>query len=118
MEGGKLPHYRMCLCSWYVIQLNDRAVHVLEQFVIGAEVSNGGRICGCRSAVFRLMPLGIELGMLSCLIFVTPRRHLAVNSTVTRVLAGGAAATAPEGGALAGPSASTSTSTWWAPVTM
>jgi hypothetical protein len=36
-----MDHIRRCPCSWYVIQLDDRIVHVLEEFMLEAEATKG-----------------------------------------------------------------------------
>jgi hypothetical protein len=52
-----MDHIPMCPCSWYVIQLRDRIVHVLE-----AGLLRGGT-CGWRSAVFGRELHVIVMGM-------------------------------------------------------
>jgi hypothetical protein len=53
-----IPRYP---CSWYVIQLHDRIVHVLEEFMLEAGLLRGGT-CGWRSAVFGRELLEIVMG--------------------------------------------------------
>jgi hypothetical protein len=61
MSGGLsttarlMDHIPRCPCFWYVIQLHDRIVHVLEEFMLEAGLLRGGTY-GWRSTV-----LGREL---------------------------------------------------------
>jgi hypothetical protein len=57
-----MDHIPRCPCSWYIIQVHDRIVHVLEEFMLEAGASKGGT-CGWRSAVFGRELLEIALGM-------------------------------------------------------
>jgi hypothetical protein len=36
-----MDHIPRCPCSWYVIQLHDRIVHVLEEFMLEAGATKG-----------------------------------------------------------------------------
>jgi hypothetical protein len=62
----RAPLYRVCapqlLCSWYVIHVHDRIVHVFEEFMLEHGLLNGGT-CGWRSAVFGRELLEIVQGM-------------------------------------------------------
>jgi hypothetical protein len=57
-----MDHIPRCPCSWYVIQLQDRIVHVFEEFMLEAGATKGGT-CGWTSAVFGRELLEIALGM-------------------------------------------------------
>jgi hypothetical protein len=35
-----MDHIPRCPCSWYIIQLYDRVVHVLEEFMLEARATN------------------------------------------------------------------------------
>jgi hypothetical protein len=56
-----MDHIPRCPCSWYVITLYGRIVHVLEEFMLEAGATNG--TCGWRSAVFGQELLEIVMGM-------------------------------------------------------
>jgi hypothetical protein len=56
-----MDHILRCPCSWYVIQLNDRIVHVLEELMLEAGLQREGT-CGWRSAVFSRELLEIVMG--------------------------------------------------------
>jgi hypothetical protein len=77
-----IPRYP---CSWYVIQLNDRIVHVFEEFMLEAGATKlRGMTCGWRSAVFGRELLEIDLGMWFWLVDgMAPHRHLFVDVPVT-----------------------------------
>jgi hypothetical protein len=36
-----MGHIPMCPCSWYVIQVHGRVVHVLEEFILEAGATKG-----------------------------------------------------------------------------
>jgi hypothetical protein len=57
-----MDHIPRCPCSWYVIQLHDRIVHVLEESMLEAGATKGGT-SGWRSAVFAWELLEIGMGM-------------------------------------------------------
>jgi hypothetical protein len=38
-----IEHIPRCMCSWYVIQLHDRIVHVLEELMLKAGAPTKGR---------------------------------------------------------------------------
>jgi hypothetical protein len=57
-----MDHMPRCPCSWYIIQLHDRIVHGLEEFMLEARATKGGT-CGWRSAVFGRELLEIAMGM-------------------------------------------------------
>jgi hypothetical protein len=47
-----MDHIPRCKCSSYVIQLHDRIIHVLEEFILEEGAAIRGGTCGWRSAVF------------------------------------------------------------------
>jgi hypothetical protein len=73
-----IPRYP---CSWYVIQLHDRAVHVLEQFMPEAGATKGRNlrleVCRIRSGASR-----DQHGVVVWLDIWAPHRHLVVDVTV------------------------------------
>jgi hypothetical protein len=78
----RLDHIPMCPCSWYVIQLHDRIVHVHEEFMLEAGATKGRE--------FRLEVRRIRSGAsrdrledVVWLDFMAPHRHLVVDVTVT-----------------------------------
>jgi hypothetical protein len=81
-----MDHIPRCPCSWYIIQLHDRIVHVLEEFMLEAGLLRAGT-CGWSSAVFgRRIRSGASRdrpGDVVWLDFMAPHRHLAVDVTVT-----------------------------------
>jgi CheY-like chemotaxis protein len=75
-----IPRYP---CSWYIIQLHDRIVHVLEEFMLEAGATKGRNLrlevrCIHRSGASRHRPVDVVL-----LDFMAPHRHLVVDVTVT-----------------------------------
>jgi hypothetical protein len=77
-----MDHIPRCPCSWYIIQLHDRIVHVLEKFVLEAGATKGRdlrlevrRICSGASRD--------RHGDVVWLDFLAPHRHLVVDVTVT-----------------------------------
>jgi hypothetical protein len=60
-----MDHIPLCPYSWYVIQLHDRIVHVLEEFMLEAGATKGRdlRLEEWRSAVFGRELLEIAKGM-------------------------------------------------------
>jgi hypothetical protein len=57
-----MDHIPRCPCYWYIIQLHDRIVHVLEEFVLEAGLLRAWT-CGWRSAAFGRELLEIAMGM-------------------------------------------------------
>jgi hypothetical protein len=67
-------------CSWYVIQLHDRIVHVLEEFMLEAGAAKGRdsrlEVRSIRSGASQYRPrVWLE--------FMAPHRYLVVDVTVT-----------------------------------
>jgi hypothetical protein len=88
MSGGcstttmLLDHIPRCPCSWYVTQLHDRIVHVLEESMLEAGATTKGRdlrleVRRIRSGASRVRP-----GDVAWLDFMAPHRHLVVYVTV------------------------------------
>jgi hypothetical protein len=77
-----MDHVPQCPCSWYVIQLLDRVVHVLEEFMLEAGATNGRNL---RPEVRRIRSGAsrYRYGDAVWLDFMAPQRHLIVNVTVT-----------------------------------
>jgi hypothetical protein len=77
-----MDHIPRCPCSWYVIQLHDRIVHVLEEFMPEAGATKGRNLrldVRCiRSGASR-----DRHGDVVWLDFIAPHRHLVVDVTVT-----------------------------------
>jgi hypothetical protein len=75
-------HIPRCPCSWYIIQLHDRTVHVLEEFMLEAGTTKGRdlrlEIRRIRSGASRDRP-----GDVVWLDFMAPHRHPVVYVTVT-----------------------------------
>jgi hypothetical protein len=69
-------------CSWYIIQLHDRIVHVLEEFMLEAGATKGRNlrleVHRIRSGASRDRPRDVVW-----LDFMAPHRHLVVDVTVT-----------------------------------
>jgi hypothetical protein len=72
----------MCPCSWYVVQLHDRIVRVLDEFMLEAEATKGRdsrlEVRRIWSGASRDSPRDVVW-----LDFKAPHRHLAVDVTVT-----------------------------------
>jgi hypothetical protein len=77
-----MDHIFRCPCSWYVIQLHDRIVHVLEELILEAGAKKGWdlrlEVRRIRSGAFRYF-----YGDVVWLDFMAPHRHLVVDVTVT-----------------------------------
>jgi hypothetical protein len=76
-----IDHTPRCPCSWCVIQLHDRIVHVLEEFMLEAGATNGRKL---RLEVRRIRS-GASLDRpwdVVWLDFMAPHRHLVVDVTV------------------------------------
>jgi hypothetical protein len=75
-------HIPRCPCSWYIIQLHDRIVHVLEEFMLEVGATKGRdlrlEVRRIRSGASRDRPRDVVW-----LDFLAPHRHLAVDVTVT-----------------------------------
>jgi hypothetical protein len=75
-------HIPRCPCSWYVIALHDRIVHVLEEFMLEAGAISGRdlrlEVRRTRSGTSR-----DRHGDVVWLDFMAPHRHLVVDVTVT-----------------------------------
>jgi hypothetical protein len=56
-----VDHIPRCSCSWYAIQLHDRVVHVLQEFMLEAGATKGRDL---RLEVFGRDLLEIDLGLL------------------------------------------------------
>jgi hypothetical protein len=74
-----MDHIPRCPCSWYVIQLHDQIVHVLEKFMLATK----GR--DLRLKVRRIVSGASRDGRGDgvWLDFMAPHRHLVVDVTVT-----------------------------------
>jgi hypothetical protein len=79
-----MDHIPRCPCSWYVIRLHDRVVHVLEEFMLEAGAAKGRglrlEVRRIRSGASRGRP-----GDVVWLDFIAPHRYLDVDVTVTSV---------------------------------
>jgi hypothetical protein len=77
-----MDHIPRCPCSWYIIQLHDRIVHVLEEFMLEAEATYGRdlrlEVRRIRSGASRDRHRDAVM-----LDFMAPRRHYVVDVTVT-----------------------------------
>jgi hypothetical protein len=77
-----MDHIPRCPCSWYVIQLHGRIIHVLEEFMLEAGATKGRDLWlvvrRIRSGASRYRPWDVDW-----LDFMAPRRHLVVGVTVT-----------------------------------
>jgi hypothetical protein len=88
MSGERTPismlidHIPRCLCSYYVVRLNDSIVHVLEKFMAEAGTIKGKDLRlearRIRSGASRDRP-----GDVVWLGFAAPQKHLVVDVTVT-----------------------------------
>jgi hypothetical protein len=58
-----MDHIPRCPCSWYVIRLHDRIVHVLEEFMLEAGATTKGRDLLLEVRVFDRELLETVLGM-------------------------------------------------------
>jgi hypothetical protein len=78
-----MGHIPRCPCSWYIIQLHDRVVRVLEEFMLEAGATKGRdlrlEVRRIRSGASRDHPGGVVW-----LDFMAPHRHLVVDVTITR----------------------------------
>jgi hypothetical protein len=72
-----MDHIPRCPCSWYIIQLHDRIVHVLEELMLEVGATKGRdlrlEIRRIRSGASRDRP-----GDVVCLDFMAPHRHLII----------------------------------------
>jgi hypothetical protein len=77
-----MDHIPWCPCSWYVIQLHDRIVHVLEEFMLEAGATKGRDL---RLEVRRIRSGASRdrHGDMVWLDFMAPHRHLVVDVTFT-----------------------------------
>jgi hypothetical protein len=77
-----MDHIPRCPLSWYVIQLHDRSVHVLEKFMLEAGATKGRDL---RLAVRRIWSGASRdrHGGVVLLDFMAPHSHLVVDVTVT-----------------------------------
>jgi hypothetical protein len=77
-----MDHIPRCPCSWYIIQLHDRIVHVLEEFMLEAGATKGRdlrlNVRRVRSGASRDRPRDVVW-----LDFMAPHRHIVVDVTVT-----------------------------------
>jgi hypothetical protein len=77
-----MVHIPRCPCSWYVIQLHDRIVHVLEEFMFEAGATKWRdlrlEVRRTRSGASR-----DGHGDVVWLDFMAPHRHLVVYVTIT-----------------------------------
>jgi hypothetical protein len=77
-----VDHISRCPCSWYVIQLYGRIVHVLEEFVLEAGATKGRDLW----LEFRRIRSGASRGRHANVVwldFVAPLRHIVDDVTVT-----------------------------------
>jgi hypothetical protein len=77
-----MDHMPRCPCSWYIIQLHDRIVHGLEEFMLEARATKGRDL---RLEVRRIRS-GASWdrdGDVVWLDFMAPHRHVVVDVTVT-----------------------------------
>jgi hypothetical protein len=72
-----MDYIPQCPYSWYVIQLHDRIVQVLEEYMLEAGAIKGGTCGTWRSAAYHY---GADVVWFN---FMTPLRHLVVDVTVT-----------------------------------
>jgi hypothetical protein len=77
-----MDHIRWCPCSWYEIQLYDRIVHVLEEFMLETGATKG-RDLRLEVRKIRSRASRDGHGHMVWLDFRAPRRHLGVDVTVT-----------------------------------
>jgi hypothetical protein len=77
-----MDHIFRCPCSWYVTQLHDRLVHVLEEFMLEVGAAKGRDL---RMEVRRIRSGASRdrHGDVVWLNFMAPHRHLVVDVTVT-----------------------------------
>ena len=77
-----MDHIPRCPCSWYIIQLHDRIVHVLEELMLEAGATKGRDL---RLEVRRIRSGASRdrHGDVVWLDFMAPHRHLVVDVTVT-----------------------------------
>jgi hypothetical protein len=79
MRMDRIPR---CPCSWYVIHLHDRIVHVIEDFMLEVGATKGRdfrlEVRRIRSGASRY-----RLGDVAWLDFMAPHRHLVVDVTIT-----------------------------------
>jgi hypothetical protein len=77
-----MEHIPRCPCSWYGIQLHDRIVHVLGEFMLEEGATKGRdlrmEVRRNRSGVSRDRPWDV-----AWLDFWAPHRHVVVDVTVT-----------------------------------
>jgi hypothetical protein len=77
-----MDHIPRCPCSWYVIQLHDRIVHVLEEFMLEAGATKGRdlrlKVRRTRSGASRDRHVDVVW-----VDFMAPHRHLVAYVTVT-----------------------------------
>jgi hypothetical protein len=77
-----MDHIPRCPCSWYIIQLHDHIVHMLEEFMLEAGATKGRdlrlEVRRIRAGVSRDRP-----GDVVWLDFMASHRHLVVDVTVT-----------------------------------
>jgi hypothetical protein len=82
MSAMFMDHIPRYPCSWYVIQLHDRIVHVLEEFILEAVATKGRdlrlEVCRIRSEASRYRPRDVVW-----LDFRAPHHNLVVLETVT-----------------------------------
>jgi hypothetical protein len=77
-----MDHIPRCPCSWYVIQLHDRIVHVLEGFMFEAGATKG-RDLRLEARCIRSGASRNRHGDVVWLDFMAPHRHLVVDLTIT-----------------------------------
>jgi hypothetical protein len=78
-----MDHTPMCPCSWYIIQLHDRVVHVLGEFMREAGASYQGRDLRLKVHRIRSGASRDRHGDVVRVDFIAPHRHLLVHVTVT-----------------------------------
>jgi hypothetical protein len=77
-----MDHIPLCPCSWYIIQLHDRIVHVLDEFKLEAEATKGQEL---RLEVRRIRSGASRdrHGDVVSFDFIVPHRNLVADVTVT-----------------------------------
>jgi hypothetical protein len=76
-----MDHIPRCPCSWYVIQVHDRIVHLLEEFMLEARAK--GRELRLEVRRSRSGASRVRHGDVVWLDFIAPHCHRLVDATVT-----------------------------------
>jgi hypothetical protein len=77
-----MDHIPQCPCSWYVVQLHDRIVHVLEDLMLEAGATKGRNLL-LKVRLFRSGASRDRIGDVVLLDFMAQHRYLVVDVTVT-----------------------------------